>query len=626
MSKQGRLALYCCSLPVPAVAALWWLRDSYAVWPSPLQWALAVCALLIVWHFGLPAAVGGLRSMERVPQIALLLVGGPVPAALQCALAAVAFPFTHAAYRQNSWRIAALRALNNMSMLSLMMVAGWLAFDALGGHLPLEVPGWGDLLPLIGMIVSMQSVNIVMLVGYHAASGRPIAKNPSALIDDADLLFAPLGVLAAMVWLHLNTLAMLLMAGFVGIFLVSHRASGGLRAKAVASATAKRSAGLSGAQRLDRLAEQVLTEVRETFVFDEFMFGVLDRKLDQLDFRVRLNGPERLPRLLRPRDQGLFGWVAANGRSLLVEDFSKASPALRERTQILGQEPGSMLIAPIMDHEEVVGIISVQHFKASQYRDHDLTLLEAMAHRLARGVADARAFEELDDLRLDLENKVRERTRELSELVRERDRLLNELREKNRALDRLTREDPLTELANRREFDHALTREIAAATRQEHSLCLALIDLDQFKQINDRFGHAVGDQVLTQAAEVFRAHFRGSDLVARVGGEEFAVLLPDCTLDDARQRCESLRTAYAAHDWRSIESELQSTLSGGLVLWRGETGSRLLARVDSLLYAAKQEGRNRIVTEPAEAPDSTRERPVDAEASMSDAHSPASGD
>ena len=171
-----------------------------------------------------------------------------------------------------------------------------------------------------------------------------------------------------------------------------------------------------------------------------------------------------------------------------------------------------------------------------------------------------------------------------------------------------------------------MTREIAAATRQEHSLCLALIDLDQFKQINDRFGHAVGDQVLTQAAEVFRAHFRGSDLVARVGGEEFAVLLPDCTLDDARQRCESLRTAYAAHDWRSIESELQSTLSGGLVLWRGETGSRLLARVDSLLYAAKQEGRNRIVTEPAEAPDQTRERPVDAEASMSDAHSPASGD
>src|SRR5690606_23518993 len=93
MSKQGRLALYCCSLPIPTLVVLWLVRDSYALWPSTTQVVLAVLALLTVWHFGLPAAVGGLRSMERVPQVALLLVGGPLPAALQCSLAALAFPF-----------------------------------------------------------------------------------------------------------------------------------------------------------------------------------------------------------------------------------------------------------------------------------------------------------------------------------------------------------------------------------------------------------------------------------------------------------------------------------------------------------------------------------------------------
>lgn len=598
VTPQARLAWYCGSLPLLALAVLWNAPPSYALWPSLWQVVLAVGCLLLVWHFGLPAAVGGVRSLERVPQIALLLVGGPLPAALQCALAALIFPFTHTAYRQGSWRIAVLRALNNMTMMILMMVAGGAAYSALGGQWPMPSLRGADLIPLGGMILAMQAVNIVMLIGYHAAAGRPIARHPASLVDPGDLLFSPVGVLAALVWLELGALAALLMALFIGIFIVSFH--GGVWTVPFGRHEQAREAtmGLADGQRLDALAGQIFKQVRESFVFDEFMFGVLDRKLDQLDLRLRMLGGEPLPRMLRPRGDGLFGWVIERNQAMLVEDFARAEPAIRQRTHVVGLEPGSMLIAPIEHAGEVIGIISVQHLQPGRFRNDDLTLLVNLARRMAPRVAEARALDELDDYRADLERKVAERTRELRELVQERDQLLMELREKNQALDRLSREDPLTGLANRREFDHVLEREISVAARHSRSLCLALIDLDHFKQINDCFGHAAGDKVLIGAAGLLREHFRSSDLVARVGGEEFAVVLSDCSLDDARQRCERLRRAFAGRDWSAIHPQMVATLSGGLVSWQGESASRLLARVDGLLYRAKQAGRNGICHDP----------------------------
>ena len=152
-------------------------------------------------------------------------------------------------------------------------------------------------------------------------------------------------------------------------------------------------------------------------------------------------------------------------------------------------------------------------------------------------------------------------------------------------LEGLARTDPLTGVPNRRVWEEELPRELDRARRMGTGLCLAMIDLDDFKSYNDRFGHQAGDQVLKEAAGAWRAEVRSTDLLARYGGEEFAVLLPDCGLDSAMEIAERLRAAPP-----------ECTCSIGVAAWdRREAATELVARADRALYAAKAGGRNRYV-------------------------------
>ena len=110
---------------------------------------------------------------------------------------------------------------------------------------------------------------------------------------------------------------------------------------------------------------------------------------------------------------------------------------------------------------------------------------------------------------------------------------------------KLSRIDGLTGIDNRPYFIAQAERELEASRKLAQEVCVILCDLDHFKSINDKFGHAAGDQVLRQAVQACRAHLRASDLFGRFGGEEFCILLPGCSLADARQRCEQLRGAIA---------------------------------------------------------------------------------
>lgn len=156
--------------------------------------------------------------------------------------------------------------------------------------------------------------------------------------------------------------------------------------------------------------------------------------------------------------------------------------------------------------------------------------------------------------------------------------------------------DPLTGLANRRWFDERLAEEMAKAERTGAPLSIALVDLDHFKAINDRFGHAAGDEVLRQFAAVARKRLRRGDWPCRTGGEEFALLLPDTSEEEAFRIVDRLRqdvalTAFAPLRTRAV------TISGGVACWRrGESAAELRKRADDALYAAKQNGRNRIVS------------------------------
>ena len=165
------------------------------------------------------------------------------------------------------------------------------------------------------------------------------------------------------------------------------------------------------------------------------------------------------------------------------------------------------------------------------------------------------------------------------------------------ALAEQTRTDALTGLANRRHLDEHLAAEFARAHRLGHALALAMADVDDFKQINDRFGHGTGDAVLRAVAALLRQHCRAIDVVARYGGEEFCIVFLEADGAHAARACEAMRAAVASHDWAALQPGLAVTLSIGLADPAGLDGPQaLLAAADARLYVAKRGGKNRVVS------------------------------
>lgn len=159
--------------------------------------------------------------------------------------------------------------------------------------------------------------------------------------------------------------------------------------------------------------------------------------------------------------------------------------------------------------------------------------------------------------------------------------------------------DPLTGLANRRGFDQTLSADAEKAAADNLPLCLLMIDIDHFKEVNDTHGHVIGDKVLRYIAGVLRESVRGEDLVARYGGEEFAVVLLNTTLEGAKHVAEKIRSRIADRPLKRVNTGIaigQVTVSLGLALYKkGETPEQFIERTDRGLYTAKQQGRNRVV-------------------------------
>lgn len=183
-----------------------------------------------------------------------------------------------------------------------------------------------------------------------------------------------------------------------------------------------------------------------------------------------------------------------------------------------------------------------------------------------------------------LEDKVFARTAEL-------DRLVSELTE-------LSMQDSLTGLSNRRHFDSLLDHEFRRAERHGDRLSLLMLDLDYFKRINDTLGHDAGDAVLTDVAALLKHHFRGADVVCRMGGEEFVALLPGVSMQDAEVRANALLEIVRHHEFRYEGRLIEPlTLSCGVATYPDHANNtkQLLIKVDEALYQAKNSGRDRCV-------------------------------
>ncbi|MEG3639662.1 transporter substrate-binding domain-containing diguanylate cyclase [Magnetococcus sp. PR-3] len=170
-----------------------------------------------------------------------------------------------------------------------------------------------------------------------------------------------------------------------------------------------------------------------------------------------------------------------------------------------------------------------------------------------------------------------------------------QLEDKNRELAQISITDPLTGVHNRLKLDEECAKELSRAKRYNASFAIILLDIDHFKQINDRFGHQVGDLVLTGVAQLLKDHIRGTDLVGRWGGEEFLVLCPNAKLDGAAKLAEHLRMIIDSHHFPGVG---KCTASFGVSLYHeDEEGDTLLGRADRALYLAKEQGRNQCALE-----------------------------
>ena len=231
-------------------------------------------------------------------------------------------------------------------------------------------------------------------------------------------------------------------------------------------------------------------------------------------------------------------------------------------------------------------------------------LLSEGAKRVSAGDLDVflpvRGRDELGDLTRafnEMARKVREGRQSLEEARDELARTNEGLKDANRTLEALAITDGLTGLYNRRHFQESLDKEMRRCERENRPLSLLLLDLDHFKQFNDRWGHTEGDAALRRVAAQVMKSIRSTDVAFRYGGEELAVLLPSCSKEQAAEVAEKMRLAVSSGSQRPGRFNVRTTVSVGVATFPedGRVARGLVDTADAALYAAKDQGRDRVV-------------------------------
>lgn len=357
---------------------------------------------------------------------------------------------------------------------------------------------------------------------------------------------------------------------WVSLYWVYARAS---RALALSEAARRRLALLAmlneisvetGAVRSEEdLLRRAVDAVQRQFGYDIVTISLLDREAEALVVTAIAGGAAEsllgAPHL--PLGAGITGHVAQDGRPYLAADTA----ADRRYVPIPGLPMRSELAVPLRNEGKVLGVLNAESRRRGAFQEDDRVAMETLGSQLGMALTNMRLYEETS---------------------------------------RLAVTDGLTGIANRRRFDELLAHEVRRASRYARPLALMMIDVDRFKRVNDRYGHASGDRVLRALAGLLAADVRETDTLARYGGEEFAVLLPETRVVAAIQVAEKLRAAVAA-TLTAGDPPLPITVSVGVAAVEHAGRARddadvtarcaaLLAAADRALYAAKRAGRDRV--------------------------------
>jgi diguanylate cyclase (GGDEF)-like protein len=332
---------------------------------------------------------------------------------------------------------------------------------------------------------------------------------------------------------------------------------------------------------LDSEAEQAFDDIaRLAAVCCEVpiaLISLVDRERQWFKARIGIDAPST------PREISFCAHAILQPEKVLVVQDARQDPRFANNPVVKSDPPiifyaGAPLVAPT---GEAIGTLCIADHKA---RD-----LSAMQLRMLAGLA-AQAVTQLEMRRslMLLEAAVESQTRYVDQLERQQEELLHE-----------SSTDPLTGLGNRRAFQDRLEQEYARARAGGGAVGLMILDVDFFKRYNDSFGHPAGDEVLRLLAGIMKSSCRGNDFAARIGGEEFAVVLPGTTRESAYVIAERLRRGVQ----RAVWPHRAVTVSVGVALSEAGTEpvSRLTERADVALYHSKRDGRNRVTMSDAAA-------------------------
>jgi diguanylate cyclase (GGDEF)-like protein len=364
-----------------------------------------------------------------------------------------------------------------------------------------------------------------------------------------------------------------------------------------------RAIGLSVSSGLElrRVFQTLYDECRDVVPMDCFFVALYDEQTQIVSFPffIDRDAVKQMPARDVRTHPGLAGRVIQRRETLYIPDtFSPPADLGVTIVRAGGDQTRSFLGLPLVLHDRVIGVLSVQAYAPGMYSTDQVQFMEMLATQAAIAVEHSRLYDQA-------QREIEQRAAAEVSLRRANERLqaqLEEIEGLRAQLQEQAIRDPLTNLFNRRYLEETLEREIAAAGRAHTTLCVVLLDLDHFKQINDNYGHKAGDVVLLALAELLRANTRAGDVACRHGGEEFVVVLPGAALDTARRRTEACLAQFRSQPIEHEGLVLASTFSGGIAAFpmHGATGDQLLRAADQALYRAKQAGRNRVKVEPSE--------------------------
>jgi len=272
--------------------------------------------------------------------------------------------------------------------------------------------------------------------------------------------------------------------------------------------------------------------------------------------------------------RGLRAEAYASGRPVVENRFT-ASP----HDDLLPSghvQLRNVMFAPLVIERAVLGVLGLAN-KVGDFTTRDLDMAAAFADIAALALWRSRGRDLLLSTIRDLDTRNRQ------------------LEQANQLIQRLMNTDPLTRVHTRAYFQDMLEQSLSLALRHRRPLCLAMVDLDHFKRVNDTHGHDAGDEVLRAFGTLLRTRTRREDVVGRYGGEEFQILMPNMNLPGAIKCASRLRRELHATTYERFEGSVTASFGVGLAQ-RGDTAETLEKRADEALYEAKQTGRNRVVS------------------------------